>query len=181
MNIRHRGDSARSITLKKIAVYGGMLFLLAIAQCSFFANLTFLPATPNIVIGAITAISMLESRHTATVFSLCAGFVIDALGGSGIPLSTLIMLLFSIILTSLAAKMLKNLLVWSLILTLSCALSTLATYLRLLAAGYVKDIYFVFIRISLPEFLLTLLFSLPLYFLFKAAVKFCNSKGKFKI
>lgn len=181
MRIGAHGESLHITAVKKILVYGIILFILTIAQCSFFSSLTFLSATPRIVIGAVAAVALFETRQTATVFALSAGFMLDALGGSGITVSALVMLLFSVILSSLASKILKSFFPWMLLLAIASLLSAAETYLRILIAGSANDITFVIGKILLPELLYTFLFSLPLYFIFGLAAKFCKSKGKFKI
>ena len=181
MNSGSRGDSLRVTSIKKILIYGSILFILAIAQCSFFSSLTFLPATPNIVLGALAAIALFETRECVAVFSLCAGFMIDALGGSGITASAAIMLAFSVILCSVSAKILKGFFPWVLMLALASILSVCETYLRLILAGHADNTAFVFGGILLPELIYTFFISLPLYFIFKLAAKTCKSKGRFKM
>lgn len=181
MNTGTRTRSLRSTTIKKVTVYGLILFILAIAQCSFFSNLTFLPVTPSIVIGAVAAVALFENAETATVFAISAGFMADALGGSGITVSALVMLLFSVILSSIASKILKGFFPWVLLLAIASLLLGVQTYLRLAIAGRASDLAQILEKILLPEIICTFIFSLPLYFVFKLAAKFCKTKGKFKI
>ena len=77
--------------------------------------------------------------------------------------------------------MLKGFFPWTLILALASLISSLYTYLRFVIGGQANELSFVFLKILLPELMMTFLFSLPLYFIFKIAAGFCETKGKFKL
>ena len=181
MNIRMQGELPRSSTIKKTAIYGVLIFFIAIAQCSFFPNLTFLAATPNVAIGAVAAIALFESERVLCVFAISAGFILDAIGGSGVLVSPLIMLAVSVILSLISRKMLKGFFPYTLILAVASALSALSTYIRLLISGTLPSYSYLFLKLLLPELLMTFIFSLPLYIIFKTASKLCEAKGKFKM
>ena len=83
----------QSGTLKTVLLLGVTVFLLAVFQCSFLSGLTFISAIPNVVMGAVAAVAFFENERTATVFAIAAGFMLDILGGAGLPLSPIIMLL----------------------------------------------------------------------------------------
>lgn len=168
-------------TLKTILILGITLFLLTVLQCSFFSGLSFIGATPNIVMGAVAAVALFEDERTATVFSVAAGFMLDALGGAGLPLSPLVMLIASIPLILISKKMLKGFFPYILLLPVAALLSAISTCIGLLTAGRIPEYSYLFSEILLPEFLATVVFSMPLYPLFKLLSKLCESKGKFKM
>lgn len=181
MNLRSSNDVPRAATLKKVAIYSAIFFIIAVAQCSFFANLTFLGVVPNLVIGAVAAISLFESEHTSAVASIGAGFLTDALGGSGISISPLLFLSVALLLSALSKKILKGFFPWILLLTVANLFGIACTYLRLLISNTLPSTELLFKTIILPEFFYTLLFSLPLYFIFKFAARLGETKGRFKI
>ena len=62
-----RGVRIRPDVWKRVAVYGLLLLILGAAMCSFFAQLTRLPATPDLILGAVLAIALLDGRKTAAI------------------------------------------------------------------------------------------------------------------
>ena len=176
MNLRPQAG-----TLKKTLILGGAIFLITVIQCSFLSGLSFINVTPNIVIGAIAAVALFEDERTVTVFSVAAGFMLDALGGSGIPISPIVMLIASVALTLISKKMLKGFFPYALLLLAAALFAAIATCLDLLFAGRIPELSYLFSRILIPEFIFTVLFSFPLYPIFKLLSRLCESKGKFKI
>ena len=63
--IGHEGG--RQLFIRRALVFSPVIFLLAVAQCSFFAQLKILPAVPDLMIGVIVAIAMLDSQKAAVV------------------------------------------------------------------------------------------------------------------
>ena len=176
MNLRpHTG------TLKTVLLLGVALFLLAIIQCSFFSGLSFIGVTPNIVMGAVAAVAFFENERTVTVFSVAAGFMLDVLGGTGLPISPVVMLVASVVFTLISKKMLKGFFPYFLLMPVAAFFATVSTCLGLLFAGRIPELSYLFFKMLIPEFFLTILFSLPLYPFFKLLSRLCESKGKFKM
>ena len=53
--------------VKRIVLYGLLLLLLSAMQCSFFARLHFLPATPDLILCAVLGILLLDSDSAAFI------------------------------------------------------------------------------------------------------------------
>ena len=94
----HQNVSAKFSILRRVILYGILFFMLSVVQCSFLSRLSFLSVVPNIVLGGVCAISLLDDQKTATVCGICAGFLLDAIGGAGISLSPLLFMIVAIIL-----------------------------------------------------------------------------------
>lgn len=151
--------------VKRIVIYGLLIFFLSVAMSSFFANLRHLPATPDLMLGAVLAVAVIDDRRTAAIVAVVGGVAVDALGGVGISLSPLLYL--SVILTVgiLSEKMLPRFLSWLILLLPSLllrALFTLAGFWLYTGGGSFSGIVS---GVLLPEAVCTLIFSLPLYFL----------------
>lgn len=168
-------------TLKTVLLLGVTVFLLAVFQCSFLSGLTFISAIPNVVMGAVAAVAFFENERTATVFSIAAGFMLDILGGAGLPLSPIIMLLASVLFTLVSKKMLKAFFPYLLLMIAAALASAASTLINLIFAGRVPEFSYLFSKILIPEIILTVIFSIPLYPLFKLLSRLCESKGKFKM
>ena len=171
----------QSGTLKTVLLLGVTVFLLAVFQCSFLSGLTFISAIPNVVMGAVAAVAFFENERTATVFAIAAGFMLDILGGAGLPLSPIIMLLASVVFTLVSKKMLKAFFPYILLMTVAALASAVSTLINLIFAGRIPELAHLFSKILIPEFILTIIFSIPLYPLFKLLSRLCESKGKFKM
>ena len=80
MRRRKRGSLLSRIVrpelLWRILCYGLLIFVLASAECSFFAVLRFLPATPDLLLGAVVAVSLLDQRRASLVFAMAAGLLL---------------------------------------------------------------------------------------------------------
>ena len=177
---RHN-ESARSAILRRIAVYGILLLLLATAQCSFLAKLTVLPSTPDLILGAIVAISMLDSEKAASVCGVAAGFLTDALGGTGISLSPLFYLACGALCGILAGKMLHNFLSWTVNLTLAAAAKSLFTAFNIIISTSSPGLTDLIKQTLLPEFLCTVIICLPVFFIVKLCVIPLETKSKLRI
>ena len=75
--------------LKRIVIYGLLTLLLGSAQCSFFPLLNICPSTPDLIMGMLLGIILIDSDKSAAVVAVAAGFFIDAIGGGAIALSPL--------------------------------------------------------------------------------------------
>lgn len=181
MNNAHRNQAAKAAVIKRIIIYGITFFILGVAQCSFFNELSFLSATPNIILGAVAAVSLIDSQRSAAVCGIAAGFLIDALGGTGISLSPIALLCVALLCSEIAKKILPTFISWVIILipaSLTGSIFTLANIFLLVGKFQLSA---VFKTILLPEFILTVIFSVPLFFIIKLCVRLADAKNKFKI
>lgn len=103
---KKQNDILRPEIIKRVLIWGILLLILAAAQCSFFSNLHICPATPDLLLGAVAAITLLDSKKSAAIFAVAAGIASDALGGAGISLSPIVYLLIAAMVAVLGEKML---------------------------------------------------------------------------
>ncbi|MBE6546787.1 MAG: hypothetical protein E7668_05045 [Ruminococcaceae bacterium] len=156
-----RGGGFRPELLKRSLIYGLLLLLLTAAQCSFFTGLSFLPATPDLLLGALMALTLLENRPTVAILAIAGGFLCDALGSTGVSFTPLFYLLTVVLAGILAEKMLPRF--WSfLLLMLPAALLRMGYSALRAALGGISPLSILKSSL-LPELLLTVLCALPLY------------------
>ena len=172
---------SRSAIIRRIVVYSILFFTLCVAQCSFFAGLSFLRAVPDIVMGAVVAIALLDTQKSAIICGIAAGTMIDALGGSGISLSPIAFMIIAILCSEIAKKMLPNFLSWAVMLIPAVALRSLFTLISIAVSFDGIALSSVFSSILLPEAILTFFLSLPIFFAVKFCVKIADAKNKFKL
>lgn len=154
-------------TGKRIGIYGVFLLILAVAQCSFFARLHVLPATPDLILCALLIILVLDSTPAAAFAAVGGGLLIDAIGGVGVSWSPLLYLLLIVFLGILASKMLSGFAAYLVLLLFSLPLRACAVTFGLWRS--VTDFSFgIAVRtVLLPEAIVTLVFGIPIYFLGK--------------
>lgn len=160
-----QGGGVRPEILRRIVVYGVLIWILSTASCSFFANLTYLPATPDLLLCAVVAIGLLDSRRAAAVVGIVGGFCLDALGGVGAALSPILYLLVVLLVGSFAEKALGSFWAWLVLilptLLLRALFTTLAVLLRMGGVSFSPLLR----QILLPEAVVTLLLGIPVYFI----------------
>ncbi len=170
MGRRYRREGISPDLIKRILLYGFLLLLLCAAESSFLGRLRYLPAVPDLILGATVAVTLLDSQRAGAVFGAAGGFLSDALGSVGISLSPILYLLVALTVGSLAAKMMARLPSFFLLMLPALLLRGgfslgQATLLwgHSPLVGVLRDTV-------LPELIWTAVFCLPAY----GAVKLCT-------
>ena len=148
--------------LKRIGLYGLRLFLAGCAQCGFFATLSFLPATPDLILGCLLAIALLDSPRVALVAALPAGFFLEAIGGSGLSLSPLVYCLILAVMSLWVEKLLPRFLSYAVLLAPAALLRAVCSVLERLAEGGLPTVGALLLS-CLWSILCTAVLCLPLY------------------
>lgn len=149
--------------IKRILIYSALLFFLSVAESSFFANLKILPATPDLILGAVTVVALTDTRKTATVTAIIGGIMSDAVCGTGIYLSPLFYLAVALILSPFSKKMLRSYLSWLAIFPIALLMRALYTVGRAYLFGGGLEFTELLRYVVLPEILCTAVFCLLLY------------------
>ena len=181
MNTTYRSEASRQLFLRRALVFSPVIFILAVAQCSFFAALSFLPAVPDLMIGMVVAIAMLDSQKSAAVCGIGAGFVLDAIGASGVSLSPVFYMLCGVFCAILAKKMLPSFLSWTVQLAVFSAVKMLFTLANILYVSREISFVTVFLNQLLPEFLCTFVVCLPIFFIVKLCMVPIDSKRRLRL
>ena len=149
--------------IKRILIYSALLFILAVAERSFFSSLKLLPATPDLILGALTVIALTDTRETASISAIIGGVMSDAICSTGIYLSPIFYFLLVLILHPFAKKMMRSYLSWLTLLPIALVLRAIYTTV----GAYLFGGSLVFLEILryavLPKTVCTAIFSLALY------------------
>lgn len=86
----HLGISVSSEGIIKGCVAGALLVVLAMLQVTVFTEFRLFGAVPDLMLPLVIAIAMSEGERWGGVFGLCAAFLIDCLGSTGITLLPLL-------------------------------------------------------------------------------------------
>lgn len=158
--------------IRRLIIYGLMTLILGAAQCAFFPLLDFCPATPDLIMGMLLAVALLDSQDSAAVCAVPAGFFMDAIGSAGLALSPVIYLLFVLMIGALSRKVLKSFASFALLLIPTVIYRAAATLLLCFvnANAAFPPSALIFTDIIMPEMITTGLLCMPIYFI----IKFCS-------
>lgn len=173
-------EAVRGARVKRVLIFGTLALLLAVAQCSFFSALHICPATPDLLLGLLLAVLLLDSPYSAAVLAIGAGFVGDALGTSGFFLSPIFYFAVVLILYLPASKMLPAFPSFILLLVPALALRALYTVLCFaLASGSMPALPYLG-GVLLREAVTTALLVLPTYPIVKLCMRPLHARGRFR-
>ena len=178
MRMRSFADTGeKRILLRRILIFGGAFFLLAILQCSFFSYLKPFGATPDIVLGGICAAIMLDNKKTAAVCALGAGYFIDALGSPTLAFSPLFYLICVAVVGWISDKLIPRFASFCVLLLPALLLRAIYTYASLWIHTQSFPAVIPLVSIILPEIISTFVFCLPVYFVIKLCLIPIDAKG----
>lgn len=160
----------------KCALYTVALFLLAIAQSTFFAKINLFDATPDLLLGAVLVIAMYDEQRASGIAGIIAGFFYYALGG-GSPLYIIFAFLCGYTFWTISDKAFsKNLpSFWALgaiIYAFKAAFNLIVLYFS--ASSF--DPVSAMIKILIPEYVSSMVFSLLSYLVFYPLGRIFNKK-----
>ena len=172
-------ESVHGARIKRILIYGALSLLLATAQCSFFAELHICPATPDLLLGLVLAVLLLDSTYAAAAVALGGGFLVDALGATGVFLTPLFYFAVVLVLLLPASKMMAALPSFALLALPALAMRALYTLLcfrivspTLPALSYLGGILW-------REALVTAILILPIFPLVHLCMRPLRTRGRF--
>ena len=163
----HKRIEIRPETVKRIVIYGALLLILSALQCSFFARLRFLPATPDLILCVVLGILLLDSEQAAVIAAVAGGFIVDAVGGIGISFGPLFYLLAVALMSLLAKKVMPSVLSFAVLLLPALLLRAGYTLLGIWMSVGSFPISTALRQVLLPEALMTLLFGFLVYALLR--------------
>ena len=180
MTRRTPTEALRPELIKRVILYGILLFLTATAQCSFFARLTICPVTPDLMLGLTLAVLLLDSPKSACVVGIAAGYLIDGLGATGLFFSPLFYLIVTLCLAMIAQKMLPRFLSFGALLLPTLLLRALYTLLCLTihTGGFPALSYA--LPLLLREGIVTWILCLPLYPIVRLIMIPIQSRNRFR-
>lgn len=149
--------------VKRIVLYGILLLFLAALQCSFFARLQFLPATPDLILCAVLGILLLDSDSAAFVSAVAGGLMLDAVGGLGVAWSALFYLIVAAVMSLTVKKVMPGLASFLVLLLPSLLLRAGFTALHVWMSGNLLSASELVKKILLPEAVITFLCGFAVY------------------
>ncbi len=160
----------RSTTLIKIAKYTVFTIIASMLMTVLFPRLTLIDTTPDLILAMVVASAMAEGERTAGVLGLCAGFVIDALGSTGLLLSPLFYALAGYI-SGVCMKFFlrRNLPSYGVYMLIAGLFRAAVTNISLQFSRPDCTVISAFADYLVPEYVCTVIFSLPVFLIVWAA------------
>lgn len=178
--MKHIAAAGEKRTLiRRITVFSIAVFFLGILQCSFLSRLSPFGAVPDIMLGMLCAILLLDCKGSAAICAVAAGYFIDALGAVPPSFSPLFYVISAGVLGILSEKMMPRFVSYAVLLMPAAALRAVYTYVSLCIAMSGVPPLSAFTGVILPELLSTLVCCLPVYFLIKLCMLPIGARGKF--
>ena len=163
----------------KCTIYAIALYLLAIAQVTFFNKINLFGAPPDLLLAAIAVLCIKEDHKICSICGIISGFFYCALGGGQSPLYMIFSFLCAYIFFFVAERSKKQTIRSYLIL---CVLMFAAKAIFNMIDTSLFSSSFVLIRIFisavLPEYVSSMAFCLVSYFLFGLITALVNKKSQ---
>ena len=174
---RFSDTSERRMLLRRLFVYAALFFFLGIAQCSFFSALKPFGSTPDVVLGGLCAVIMLDNKRAAAVAAVAAGYFVDAIGAVPPSFSPLYYLIAVAILGYVADKMMPRFISYAVLMLAASVPLTIYTVIGIRISAGALPAFPVLALTVLSTCVSTAVFCLPLYFLVKLCMLPIGVKG----
>ena len=179
MTLNQKKSVSLSEVLKRVLLYSILFLLLISAQSAFFANLHICPATPDLLLGAVVAIILIDSKKTGAIAAICAGVLTDAIGGSGYSLAPVCFLLLAGVVSVFSEKMLPVFSSYLILLIPAVIMKAAYTCLCIYASYGSLPLAYTAKNILLPEAICTFVLCLAVYPLAKLFMRPLGMRNRF--
>ena len=178
MSRRLNTTRAKNIAYKCV-VYGIVLFIISVAQVTFFSKINVLNATPDLLLGAVLFIAMREDQKVASICGVISGFFYCTMGGFVYPFYIMFSFLCGYTLWFVSDRFLgKNYISYLVLAMLTFLLKALFNIIESSLFAYTINMINMFSKAILPEFISSMLFCSFSYVIFALIAKLLNSKSR---
>ncbi len=165
----------------KCCIYSIVLFILSIAQVTFFSKINVLGATPDLMLGAVLLIAMRDDQRVSSICGVVSGFLYCAMGGFVYPFYMMFSFLCGYVLWIISDRFLgKNYMSYLALAVLAFGLKALFNVIEASLFAYTINILNMFTRAIIPEFISSMVFCTVSYLIFTALSRVLNSKSNKK-
>lgn len=175
-------NTARVKTIAyKCFIYSIALFILSVAQVTFFAKINVLGATPDLMLGAVLLIAMKDDQKVASICGIISGFLYCAMGGFVYPFYMMFSFLCGYTLWFVSDRFLgKNYISYLALAILTFTLKAIFNIIEASLFAYTINILNMFSKAILPEFISSMVFCSLSYLIFSLLARLLNSKSRRK-
>ena len=133
------------------------------------------------MIGFVVAVAMLDSQPSAAICGIGAGFIIDAIGSTGVSFSPLFYLLCGVFCAFLSKKMLPSFLSWVVELAIFSVVKSAFTLANIYYSFSSVPFVSVLLKTLIPEMICTFVVCLPIFFIVKLCMIPIDSKRRLRL
>lgn len=171
-----------SALVRRVVIYGIMLFFLILVQTSLPFIPMFEGAVPNLVLIAVAAVGFFDSERAGAVAGIIAGLSLDALGSAALclmPVAGFVTGYFS----GLAAGRIlpRDPMPFSVCLAGVSVMNMLLTVIYAYASVPEVRPWLLFVHTLLPELLFTFISGIPVMFLARFCAKLAGRTGRKRV
>lgn len=165
----------------KCSVYSIALFVLSIAQVTFFSKINVFGATPDLMLGAVLLIAMKDDQQVSSICGIVSGFLYCAMGGFVYPFYMMFSFLCGYVLWIISDRFLgKNYVSYLALAVLAFSLKALFNVIEASLFAYTINILNMFTKAIIPEFISSMTFCTVSYLIFNSLSRLLNSKSNKK-
>ena len=162
----------------KWCIYSIALFVLSIAQVTFFVKINVLGATPDLMLGAVLLIAMKEDQRVSSICGIVSGFLYCAMGGFVYPFYMMFSFLCGYVLWIISDRFLgKNYVSYLALAILTFGLKALFNVIEASLFAYTINLLNMFTIAIIPEFISSMVFCTVSYLIFSVLTRLLNSNS----
>lgn len=160
-------------TIGRILLFGLLVFLSGVLQSSLFASLSFMPASPDLLLLSVIGIAVYDGERSGAISGIAAGVIAEAFGGGAhillFPLFYMLCGYFFGVVSRIFLN--RNFISWMLYVLIAAVLRGGLSLLHSMLTETDINIYPIFADVVIPEYFITLICSVPMYFIVRVTVR----------
>lgn len=162
-----------SQTMGRILLFSLPIFLSGVLQSSFFAASGLFPATPDLLLISVIGLAIYDGEKSGAIAGVCAGVLAEAFGSGAFmmffPLFYMLCGYFFGVVSRVFLN--RNFVSWLLYMLIGSGLRGLLSMIHSMFSETDVNLFLIFTEIVIPEYFLTLICSVPMYFLIRMTVR----------
>ncbi|MBO5702562.1 MAG: hypothetical protein J6S71_08990 [Clostridia bacterium] len=162
-----------SQVLGKILLFALPVFLSGVIQSSFFAASGLFDTTPDLLLISVIGLAIFDGERSGAIAGICAGVLAEAFGSGAymmfFPLFYMLCGYFFGVVSRIFLN--RNFASWLLYMLIGAGLRGLLSVIHSMFSEVDVNLFLIFTEIVIPEYFLTLLCSVPMYFLIRMTVR----------
>jgi rod shape-determining protein MreD len=162
-----------SQVIGRILLFAIPVFLSGVMQSSFFAASGFFKATPDLLLISVIGIAIFDGERSGAIAGIGAGVLAEAfVSGAYMMFFPLFYMLCGYFFGVVSRVFLnRNFVSWLLYMFIGAGLRGLLSVIHSMFLETDINLFLIFTEIVIPEYFLTLICSVPMYFLLRMTVR----------
>lgn len=160
-----------SYTMGKILLFSLLVFFSGVLQSSLFAALP-LPALPDLILVSVVGLAVYDGERSGAIAGVCGGVFAEALGGASLLFLPVFYMLCGYVFGLVSRVFLnRNFVSWLLYVLIGSALRSALSLVHEMLLETDVNLYLICTKVVIPEFFITLVCAIPMYFAVRMIVR----------